>query len=59
MSRIFCEKRCVAYTVNKLLKCIWELRNISKIKTNYNYEDRYATNILNPPLIYSNQYTIG
>ena len=21
---------CVAYTVNKLLKCIWELRNISK-----------------------------
>ena len=72
MSRIFGEKRskpqnvlashskikislfqhyCVAYTVNKLLKCIWE--------KNYNYEGKYATKMLNPPLIYSNQCKIG
>ena len=50
---------CVAYAVNKLLKCIWELRNISKGKKNYNYEGRYATKMLNLPLIYSNQCQIG
>ena len=47
---------CVAFTVNKLFKGIWELRNISKDKKIIimKVEIMKAPKMLNPPLIYSN-----